>query len=180
MKREPRILQVRDAARTSASTTRTIVEGIDEWVASRLLSRARPSHIMAQGRSLLGAVRRRVAAVRRMTISLTPSAPRGREEGDQADLVRGSWRRAPALEDRRGARDRSHGSGIVESLCRGRRVTISGFWHVRRRQARGPQRARPRTGKEIKIPPARVPRFSPEPQPKRPSAEAGCACAALW
>jgi len=52
-------------------------------------------------------------------------------------------------------------SGIVESLRRGRRVTISGFgtFVVAKRAARNGRD--PRTGKEIKIPPARVPRFRP-------------------
>ena len=50
-------------------------------------------------------------------------------------------------------------SGIVESLRRGRRVTISGFgtFVVTRRAARNGRN--PRTGKEIKIPSAKVPRF---------------------
>jgi DNA-binding protein HU-beta len=52
-------------------------------------------------------------------------------------------------------------SGIVESLRRGRRVTISGFgtFVVARRAARNGRD--PRTGKEIKIPSAKVPRFRP-------------------
>jgi DNA-binding protein HU-beta len=52
-------------------------------------------------------------------------------------------------------------SGIVESLRRGRRVTISGFgtFVVTKRAARNGRD--PRTGKEITIPPARVPRFRP-------------------
>jgi DNA-binding protein HU-beta len=51
--------------------------------------------------------------------------------------------------------------GIVESLRRGRRVTLSGFgtFVVTRRQARNGRD--PRTGREIRIPPARVPRFRP-------------------
>lgn len=51
--------------------------------------------------------------------------------------------------------------GIVESLRRGRRVTISGFgtFVVARRAARNGRD--PRTGKEIKIPSAKVPRFRP-------------------
>ena len=51
--------------------------------------------------------------------------------------------------------------GIVESLRRGRRVTISGFgtFVVARRAARNGRD--PRTGKAIKIPPAKVPRFRP-------------------
>lgn len=51
--------------------------------------------------------------------------------------------------------------GIVESLRRGRRVTISGFgtFVVTRRAARNGRD--PRTGKEIKIPSVRVPRFRP-------------------
>ena len=50
-------------------------------------------------------------------------------------------------------------SGIVESLRRGRRVTISGFgtFVVTRRAARNGRN--PRTGNEIKIPSAKVPRF---------------------
>jgi len=50
-------------------------------------------------------------------------------------------------------------SGIVESLRRGRRVTISGFgtFVVTRRAARAGRD--PRTGRTIKIPPAKVPRF---------------------
>jgi DNA-binding protein HU-beta len=52
-------------------------------------------------------------------------------------------------------------SGIVESLRRGRRVTISGFgtFVVTRRAARNGRD--PRTGKEIAIPAAKVPRFRP-------------------
>jgi DNA-binding protein HU-beta len=52
-------------------------------------------------------------------------------------------------------------SGIVESLRRGRRVTISGFgtFVITKRAARNGRD--PRTGKEITIPPARVPRFRP-------------------
>jgi DNA-binding protein HU-beta len=52
-------------------------------------------------------------------------------------------------------------SGIVESLRRGRRVTISGFgtFVVTRRAARNGRD--PRTGKEIAIPSAKVPRFRP-------------------
>ena len=51
--------------------------------------------------------------------------------------------------------------GIVESLRRGRRVTISGFgtFVVARRAERNGRD--PRTGKEIKIPSAKVPRFRP-------------------
>ena len=52
-------------------------------------------------------------------------------------------------------------SGIYESLRRGRRVTISGFgtFVVAKRAARNGRN--PRTGSEIKIPPAKVPRFRP-------------------
>jgi DNA-binding protein HU-beta len=52
-------------------------------------------------------------------------------------------------------------TSIFESLRRGRRVTISGFgtFVVTRRAARNGRN--PRTGKEIKIPTARVPRFRP-------------------
>jgi DNA-binding protein HU-beta len=48
---------------------------------------------------------------------------------------------------------------IVESLRRGRRVTISGFgtFVVTRRAARNGRD--PRTGKQIQIPTAKVPRF---------------------
>ena len=51
--------------------------------------------------------------------------------------------------------------GIVESLRRGRRVTISGFgtFIVTKRAARNGRN--PRTGQEIQIPPARVPRYRP-------------------
>lgn len=51
--------------------------------------------------------------------------------------------------------------GIFESLRRGRRVTLSGFgtFVVARRAARNGRD--PRTGKEITIPTARVPRFRP-------------------
>ncbi len=51
--------------------------------------------------------------------------------------------------------------GIFESLRRGRRVTISGFgtFVVAKRAARNGRN--PRTGKEIKIPSAKVPRFRP-------------------
>ena len=52
-------------------------------------------------------------------------------------------------------------SAVFESLRRGRRVTISGFgtFCVGKRAARNGRN--PRTGKEITIPPARVPRFKP-------------------
>ncbi len=51
--------------------------------------------------------------------------------------------------------------GIVDSLRKGRRVTISGFgtFVISRRAARNGRN--PRTGSAIKIPPARVPRFRP-------------------
>jgi DNA-binding protein HU-beta len=51
--------------------------------------------------------------------------------------------------------------GVVESLRRGRKVTISGFgtFVVTKRAARNGRN--PRTGSAIKIPPARVPRFRP-------------------
>ena len=51
--------------------------------------------------------------------------------------------------------------GIFESLRRGRRVTISGFgtFVITRRAGRNGRD--PRTGKAIKIPPAKVPRFRP-------------------
>ncbi|PYM94011.1 MAG: DNA-binding protein HU [Candidatus Rokuibacteriota bacterium] len=50
-------------------------------------------------------------------------------------------------------------ASIVESLRRGRRVTISGFgtFVVARRAARNGRD--PRTGKQIHIPTAKVPRF---------------------
>ena len=50
---------------------------------------------------------------------------------------------------------------IFESLRKGRRVTISGFgtFVVSKRAARNGHN--PRTGKEIAIPPAKVPRFKP-------------------
>jgi DNA-binding protein HU-beta len=52
-------------------------------------------------------------------------------------------------------------ASIVESLRRGRRVTISGFgtFIVSRRAARNGRN--PRTGSAIKIPPAKVPKFRP-------------------
>lgn len=52
-------------------------------------------------------------------------------------------------------------SSIFEALRRGQRVTISGFgtFVVARRAARAGRD--PRTGRTIKIPPARVPRFRP-------------------
>ena len=52
-------------------------------------------------------------------------------------------------------------SAIFDSLRKGRRVTISGFgtFCVNKRAARNGRN--PRTGKEIKIPPAKVPRFKP-------------------
>ena len=52
-------------------------------------------------------------------------------------------------------------TGIVDSLRRGRRVTISGFgtFVVARRAARNGRD--PRTGKQITIPSAKVPRFRP-------------------
>lgn len=50
---------------------------------------------------------------------------------------------------------------VFEALRRGRRVTISGFgtFVIARRAARNGRN--PRTGKEITIPPAKVPRFRP-------------------
>lgn len=52
-------------------------------------------------------------------------------------------------------------AGIYDALRKGRRVTISGFgsFVVTRRAARNGRN--PRTGGEIKIPPAKVPRFRP-------------------
>jgi DNA-binding protein HU-beta len=52
-------------------------------------------------------------------------------------------------------------SAVFESLRKGRRVTISGFgtFAVSKRAARNGRN--PRTGKEITIPPAKVPRFKP-------------------
>ena len=52
-------------------------------------------------------------------------------------------------------------TGIIDSLRRGRRVTISGFgtFVVARRAARNGRD--PRTGKQITIPSAKVPRFRP-------------------
>ena len=52
-------------------------------------------------------------------------------------------------------------SAIFDSLRKGRRVTISGFgtFCVNRRAARNGRN--PRTGKEIQIPTAKVPRFRP-------------------
>lgn len=52
-------------------------------------------------------------------------------------------------------------AAVVESLRRGRHVTISGFgtFVVMRRAARNGRN--PRTGKAITIPPAKVPRFRP-------------------
>ncbi|MBI2206097.1 MAG: HU family DNA-binding protein [Candidatus Rokubacteria bacterium] len=51
--------------------------------------------------------------------------------------------------------------GVVESLRRGRHVTLSGFgtFVVAKRAARNGRN--PRTGKAITIPPAKVPRFRP-------------------
>jgi DNA-binding protein HU-beta len=51
--------------------------------------------------------------------------------------------------------------GIIDSLRRGRKVTISGFgtFVVTKRAARDGRN--PRTGSAIKIPSARVPRFRP-------------------
>ncbi len=52
-------------------------------------------------------------------------------------------------------------AAIFESLRRGHRVSISGFgtFVVTKRSARNGRN--PRTGSEIKIPPAKVPRFKP-------------------
>lgn len=52
-------------------------------------------------------------------------------------------------------------SGVVESLRRGKNVTISGFgtFVVTRRAGRNGRD--PRTGNAITIPPAKVPRFRP-------------------
>ena len=52
-------------------------------------------------------------------------------------------------------------TGVFDSLKRGRRVTVSGFgtFVVTRRAARNGRD--PRTGKAIRIPPAKVPRFRP-------------------
>jgi DNA-binding protein HU-beta len=51
--------------------------------------------------------------------------------------------------------------GVFDSLKKGRRVTIGGFgtFMVSRRAARNGRN--PRTGKVIRIPAARVPRFKP-------------------
>jgi DNA-binding protein HU-beta len=51
--------------------------------------------------------------------------------------------------------------GVFDSLKKGRRVTIGGFgtFMVTRRAERSGRN--PRTGKEIKIPACRVPRFKP-------------------
>ena len=51
--------------------------------------------------------------------------------------------------------------GVFDSLKKGRRVTIGGFgtFMVSRRAARNGRN--PRTGTEIRIPAARVPRFKP-------------------
>ena len=51
--------------------------------------------------------------------------------------------------------------GVFDSLKRGRKVTIGGFgtFCVNKRAARNGRN--PRTGKEISIPPAKVPRFKP-------------------
>ena len=51
--------------------------------------------------------------------------------------------------------------GIFESLRRGRRVTISGFGTFVSPRRAGRNGRDPRTGKAIKIPPAKVPRFRP-------------------
>ena len=50
---------------------------------------------------------------------------------------------------------------VFDSLRKGRRVTISGFgtFCIGKRAARNGRN--PRTGKEIAIPPAKVPRFKP-------------------
>ena len=52
-------------------------------------------------------------------------------------------------------------TAVLEAMCRRERVTISGFgtFVITRRAARNGRN--PRTGKEITIPPARVPRFRP-------------------
>ncbi|MFQ5519990.1 MAG: HU family DNA-binding protein [Candidatus Methylomirabilia bacterium] len=52
-------------------------------------------------------------------------------------------------------------AGICDSLKRGRRVTLTGFgaFSTGRRAARNGRN--PRTGKAIKIPSVRVPRFKP-------------------
>jgi DNA-binding protein HU-beta len=52
-------------------------------------------------------------------------------------------------------------ASVVESLRRGRKVTISGFgtFVVARRAARNGRD--PRTGSAIKIPPTKVPKFRP-------------------
>ena len=56
--------------------------------------------------------------------------------------------------------------GIIESLRRGRRVTISGFgtFVVTRRAARNGRN--PRTGKEIQIPTGEGAALPPEPHPQ--------------
>jgi DNA-binding protein HU-beta len=52
-------------------------------------------------------------------------------------------------------------ASVIDSLRRGRKVTISGFgtFVVTRRAARNGRN--PRTGSAIKIPPAKVPKFRP-------------------
>jgi DNA-binding protein HU-beta len=52
-------------------------------------------------------------------------------------------------------------NGVVESLRRGRHVTISGFGTFVVTKRAGRSGRNPRTGKAITIPPAKVPRFRP-------------------
>jgi DNA-binding protein HU-beta len=51
--------------------------------------------------------------------------------------------------------------GVVESLRRGRHVTISGFGTFVVSKRAGRSGRNPRTGKVITIPPTKVPRFRP-------------------
>ncbi len=51
--------------------------------------------------------------------------------------------------------------GVIESLCRGQHVTISGFGSFVVCRRAGRKGRDPRSGNVITIPPAKVPRFRP-------------------
>jgi DNA-binding protein HU-beta len=79
-------------------------------------------------------------------------------KADLVDLI------AKATGESKGSAERAVNAfvcGVIESLRRGRHVTLSGFgtFVVMKRAARNGRN--PRTGKAITIPPAKVPRFRP-------------------
>src|SRR2546427_6806295 len=147
------------AARTSASTTRTIVEGSTSGRIAAPFARSAATHYGTGAFSP-----RRRAAHDDFIDTVRPA--RLERRGDQGGPGRDHGEDLRRLEDRRGARHRGHGE-------RDHRIALPGparhdlrLWHVRRRQARRPQRARPADGQGDQDPAgARAP-LSPEPQPQ--------------